>query len=247
MEWFRIENKECIYPHLQVGDGPAMQARITAMESHRATVQQKLLSAPITIVLEDETVEDDADRLLLEDDPDPDPDPEPEIQVMEIPMPLPEVLVTEPDSTTVPLESEHPPPCSVDADRVAMPPPPPVHLTIPIDIAPPSTIAGSTTTVDPISAAEPSAPVPPTSPSVPEDTEREALLRQLDLLRLKFKQSVIPPDIETQATPAVRLIVERNLVNLKRARNIAMYKLEPGIRFPMAYRDPVFGWLHSWW
>jgi hypothetical protein len=32
-------------------------------------------------------------------------------------------------------------------------------------------------------------------------------------------------DIEAQATPAVRLIVERNLTNLKRCRNIAMYKL----------------------
>ena len=257
-EWFRIENKECIYPHLQVGDGPAMQARIAAMESHRATVQQKLLSAPITIQLEDETVEDDPDdRLLLLDD-----EPEPEIQdqrfqVVEIPeatMPRePEVLVTEPDSIiTIPLEPEQ----FVDTDRIAMPPPPPVPPAIPIDIATPpppvqltipidiASTLGDTATVGeppPISVAEtepqPSMPlpqpqVPPTpSPSVPEDTEREALLRQLDLLRLKFKQSVIPPDIETQATPAVRLIVERNLVNLKRARNIAMYKLDSGIRF----------------
>ena len=244
-EWFWIENKECIYPHLQVGDGPAMQARITAMESHRATVQQKLLSAPITIQLEDETVEDDPDdRLLLEEDPEPELVAEVEIQVMDIPEatmtappPEPEVLVTEPESiTTIPLEPEQL--CSVNLDRFAMPPPPPVKLTIPVDIA--STV-GDTATVGeppPISMAETEPhpyvppPVPPTpSPSVPEDTEREALLRQLDLLRLKFKQSVIPPDIETQATPAVRLIVERNLVNLKRARNIAMYKLDPGIRF----------------
>lgn len=51
------------------------------------------------------------------------------------------------------------------------------------------------------------------------DSERQALLRQLDLLRLKFKQSVIPADIERQDTTAVRLIVERNLVNLKRTRD----------------------------
>ena len=30
---------------------------------------------------------------------------------------------------------------------------------------------------------------------------------------------------ETQSTPAVKRLVERNLVNLRRARNIAMYKL----------------------
>lgn len=67
---------------------------------------------------------------------------------------------------------------------------------------------------------------PPAPPPVPvdaaaagdADAERQALLRQLDLLRLKFKQSVIPPDIERQDTTAVRLIVERNLINLKRVR-----------------------------
>ena len=35
--------------------------------------------------------------------------------------------------------------------------------------------------------------------------------------------ALAPPDIETQTTPAVRLVVERNLTNLKRARNITMY------------------------
>ena len=55
--------------------------------------------------------------------------------------------------------------------------------------------------------------------------ERQTLLRQLDLLRLRFKQSIIPKDIENQRTPVVKLVVERNLAQLKRARNIAMYKL----------------------
>lgn len=87
----------------------------------------------------------------------------------------------------------------------------------------------------PGSGSVPKPPAPPaSSSSVPlaaglggddDPTERQTLLRQLDLLRMKFRQSVIPPDIETQTTPAVRLVVERNLVCLRRARNVAMYKL----------------------
>ena len=66
------------------------------------------------------------------------------------------------------------------------------------------------------------ASTPPTNPSrrqtVDEDVERQTLLRQLDLLRLKFKQSIIPNDIERQKTPVVKLVVERNMIQLKRAR-----------------------------
>ena len=62
-------------------------------------------------------------------------------------------------------------------------------------------------------------------PRAEEDIERQALLRQLDLLRMRFKQSVIPGDIERQRTPVVKMVVERNLVQLRRARNVAMYKL----------------------
>lgn len=90
-----------------------------------------------------------------------------------------------------------------------------------------------------------------------DDMERQALLGQLDLLRLKFKQSsgrpgmhsahprlasVIPVDIEQQHTPVVKMVVERictfaciqkrqwpgpNLVQLKRARNVAMDPTDP--------------------
>ena len=77
--------------------------------------------------------------------------------------------------------------------------------------------------------------------------ERQTLLKQLDLLRIstpshtpcgvptKYKQSIIPEGIEQQVTPVVRLVVirvlphrhgtlplERNLIQLKRARNVAM-------------------------
>ena len=59
-------------------------------------------------------------------------------------------------------------------------------------------------------------------PTQEEQMERQNLLRQLDLLRLKFKQSIIPTDIEQQHLPVVKMVVERNLAQLKRARNVAM-------------------------
>ena len=45
--------------------------------------------------------------------------------------------------------------------------------------------------------------------------ERQTLLRQLDVLRLRFKQSIIPKDIEHQKTGVVKLVVERNLARTK--------------------------------
>ena len=69
--------------------------------------------------------------------------------------------------------------------------------------------------------------------------ERQTLLRQLDLLRLKFKPAIIPDNIENERTPIVRMVaagrflsrkegsrvlpVERNLLQIKRARNVAMW------------------------
>ena len=58
-----------------------------------------------------------------------------------------------------------------------------------------------------------------------DNIERQALLRQLDLLRMRFNQSVIPGDIEKQRTPVVKLVVEQNLVQLQRARSVACFKL----------------------
>jgi hypothetical protein len=51
-----------------------------------------------------------------------------------------------------------------------------------------------------------------------ENMERQGLLQKLDLLRLKFKQSIIPTDIERQKTPVVRMVMERNMLQLKRVR-----------------------------
>jgi hypothetical protein len=55
--------------------------------------------------------------------------------------------------------------------------------------------------------------------------ERQKLLSDLDHLRMKFKKSVIPPDIERQNTATVRLILERNFVQLKRHRAVKWMKL----------------------
>jgi len=93
--------------------------------------------------------------------------------------------------------------------------PPPSHET-------PKSVAPSQKT----EATKP--PVPAKEKKTPENPlyseERQQLLKQLDVLRLKFKEHVIPSNIENQDTRAVRLVVERNLLQLKRARNVAMYR-----------------------
>jgi hypothetical protein len=43
----------------------------------------------------------------------------------------------------------------------------------------------------------------------------------------------IPPDIEKQNTATVRLIIERNITQLKRHRTVAMMKLGPGPSRPV--------------
>lgn len=84
---------------------------------------------------------------------------------------------------------------------------------------------------------------PPENPLYSE--ERQQLLKQLDVLRLKFKEHVIPPNIENEDTRAVRLVVERNLLQLKRARNVAMYRTgQPRSRVCSVIN---WGWPPSWW
>ena len=116
------------------------------------------------------------------------------------------------------------------------PPQPPPHTTVPS--APPSEPAPTGAPEDP----PPPAPRPPLPDT--DSTERQTLLRQLDLLRVKFKQSVIPPDIEAYPTASVRSVVERNLVrpgtpvcrcvrpHLKRARNVMQADRVRGTRPP---------------
>lgn len=92
------------------------------------------------------------------------------------------------------------------------PPPPPLPPKTP---APPS------------ASQSPPPPLPTTQRAHADgpDLDRQALLKQLDVLRMKFKENVIPANIEQEETHVVRLVVERNLLQLKRARNTAMYKL----------------------
>ena len=233
----RIENTELLYPHFKIGHDATMKSVIASMEGQRVTVQQHILSTPVDpVILEDETVEDEPDDVLEPDEPPPVIDAGSTVIV------VPDNL---PDASTEPPEPSQPP--VNDIDQILMPPPPPRPpsiksspipveedgATVPLSCPPPTvvpTTEAAAAPVPPPSSAPPAAasvPAAATEPPPPMDdtVEREALLRQLDLLRLKFKQSIIPPDIETKATPAVRLIVERNLTNLKRHRNTAMYKL----------------------
>ena len=173
----RIENKDLLYPHIHIGDATAMQALIEAMEGHRASLQQKVLTAPIAMQLEDETVEDNAD------DPDDDADMEegpPDGSCANV--------VDAPDETRAPIQTEdaspipHPeaPPLDGDdtatipldlnsvntsiADRTAMPPPQPrprsrVAMELPA-FTDTSSVAPDATRVNP-----PPTNAPPSEPS----------------------------------------------------------------------------------
>jgi hypothetical protein len=225
----RIENKELLYTHMQLTDAVTMQNRLTQMEGQRVTASPHA-AAPPAIDLEDETVDDEPDRpddndtgnvvvapdgtVMSTEEDGPRPPNQPAARVPDEDLYL-DVAPSDDDDAEVP---HHP-----REEHVPVRPPVPI-------VAVPDMNASSASEPEPV--AVPSSPSTRPEPSVfaastevpvPEDdTERQNLLRQLDLLRLKFKQSVIPQDIETQPTPAVRCIIERNLVNLKRARNIAM-------------------------
>lgn len=62
---------------------------------------------------------------------------------------------------------------------------------------------------------------------VNSDDEHQSLVQQLDLLRMRFKECKIPPSVEqgTASINELRNTVHRNMVQLKRNRNIATYKL----------------------
>lgn len=57
--------------------------------------------------------------------------------------------------------------------------------------------------------------------------ERDNLLRQIDLLRLRFRDARIPNNIEQTSVTnnEIRRVVNRNVAQLRRNRNIATYKL----------------------
>ena len=62
---------------------------------------------------------------------------------------------------------------------------------------------------------------------VDDTDEHEELIRQLDLLRMRFKECKIPQNVEqgNASTVELRNTVQRNMLQLKRNRNIATYKL----------------------
>lgn len=77
---------------------------------------------------------------------------------------------------------------------------------------------------------------PPPAPPKPKDDRRDGsaaapeisrdeLLRQLDVLRLKFRGAQIPPDVESATDDRLYGIVTRNVQQLQRVRTMAMYKL----------------------
>lgn len=185
----RIENTELLFPHLKIGHDAAMKAVVGGMEGQRTSVPQKLMAAPLAVELEDETVEDDDDV----DEELPQAVEEPQV-IADDPEEIPSVCVFDVDETP----AEETPVVDTTltkemADRIAMPPPPP---------RPPPT---SAPTVPESTPEDPKPPPSSTTPPNDQDTERETLLhpghvvrcmiwrRQLDLLRLKFKQSVTCP------------------------------------------------------
>ena len=165
-------------------------------------IQQRILTNSSPVQLEDETVEDPAEPLDDIDDNEHDQEFGPEEP--------PSLLDIVPDRVALP---ENPPP----SDAEIMPPPPPRSLPPRVPSPQPSvTMEDVSTTLLPESPSVPPPPVeepsvvpptediPPTAPppnptpNAEEVDERDALLRQLDLLRLKFKQSIIPRDIENR-------------------------------------------------
>ena len=81
------------------------------------------------------------------------------------------------------------------------------------------------------SVTPPKNPIPPVvqnqHPLSPDDDQedREMLIKQLDVLRMRFKQATIPANAEGLKVDDIRRIVSRNVAQLKRNRNVATYKL----------------------
>ena len=237
--WTLPANKELLYTHLQAVDTAAMQATIAVAESTRATLQTRLHGdaaiavSDADVVLEDETIDDnEMDRVVLQED---DVHEEaaisrPVVQVIDtdaqgediVQVAAPPELEEYESSSCA---SEPQPPAPPVPAPTPVPPPEAKPTPTPEPAAPPpprddATMSGMyTETTVPLSEAPSSRPPPePAAGDDADGVERQALLRQLDLLRVKFRQSIIPDNIEAQATAAVRTVVERNLLNLKRAQ-----------------------------
>ena len=135
-----------------------MQAKITGMEAHRASIQQRLLSAPVPVQLQDETIEDDLEDRTRDEEQEDVPievvasecDPIVQDTAMTPVETLPEmeetgghVIPSRGAATTIHhdetreesvaphIPSNQPGTNTVDVDRNAMPPPPP-RITIPL-------------------------------------------------------------------------------------------------------------------
>lgn len=133
-----------------------------------------------------------------------------------------------------PLPPTPPPSSSPLPPPSRSPPPPPRSATTPAVRRPPERSAdvasayggggaGSGSAASYYPASETNAAEDPVDAG--DALERQKLLGDLDLLRMKFKKSVIPPDIEKQNTATVRLILERNFVQLKRHRAVKWMRL----------------------
>lgn len=238
-----LENKDVVYAHLLADDEIEMQKRLEAAEADRSRLGNRQLPPPDELNLLSIAEEDDE-----EDDGDAEGDGDVNMTVVAPPPAAAAVtsvgdlsldaadtdaqaaIPAAPTSVTVTVAEAEDDPTPGEEEALLLmhlPPPPAPSVTEP---EPPPTTVGDT------EAGMPPPPPPleatgggigPAAPADPgaHDEEREALLRQLDLLRMRFKQSVIPPDVEQRDTAAVRLIVERNLVSLKRTRNVAFCKL----------------------
>ena len=203
---------------MNIGHDAAMKATIAAMDGHRATVQQKLMLEPRAappVELEDETVEDESNLQEMEDENVAHPDMVIDAIIDHTPAtPIDVDRVSENEDTTQDEDGDVAITQSAkDAECVAMrpmPPPPPrpprsniyEASTIILESVQAPTVVTATVEPDTVVQQDSAAPKPSSSPEMQpnpppptppmDESERETLLRQLDLLRLKFKQSVIP-------------------------------------------------------
>lgn len=197
-----IENKTLLYDELLRADASYMQRRLQQMQSHR-TRPTGLVDVPQMYNLSEPNEENVVAMPPTEEEPVFSDDGEDDLGGDQPVEPVPAAAPEEkPQRDDV-------------ASHLSRLPPSLVRQTLAA-----SSCASSDTAASAKETTKPEV-VRPTA----ADVDRHALLRQLDMLRLKFKENVIPPNIEQEDTQVVRLVVERNLIQLKRARNTAMYKL----------------------
>lgn len=58
-----------------------------------------------------------------------------------------------------------------------------------------------------------------------DDHERRSLLMKIDTLKMKYKDSIIPPNLEDKNLFTVRTVLQRNVQQLRKARAVAQYKM----------------------